>query len=404
MNLTREFISKIPKSDLHLHLDGSLRINTLIDLAKENGVDLPSYTEDGLKEKVFKEKYNDLGEYLHGFAYTCAVLQDKESLERVAYELAVDNMMEGVRYIEVRFAPQLHITDNLNFVQVVTAVNKGLKRATDDFNAKEDVVKKNEPEFRYGLILCAMRMFDYGFSRYFDKILDVHSYSEKKWIFSLASQELVKAAIDLKSKEDIAIVGFDLAGMEYGYPAEDHNPAYSLAHKNFIKKTVHAGEAYGPESIFQAITDLHADRIGHGVHLFDHNMISDSSISDKEEYVENLAEYISDRRVTLEICLTSNLQTNPDIRELKEHPFGKMRDKRISMTLCTDNRTVSRTTVTDEVFKAVETFNLNQKELKDIIIYGFKRSFYHGSYLSKRKYVRSIIDYYEKIEKSFIKK
>ncbi len=403
MKLTKDFISKIPKTDLHLHLDGSLRISTLIELAKEKGIELPAYTEEELKEKVFKEKYRDLGEYLHGFAYTCSVLQDPESLERVAYELAIDNIEEGVRYIEVRFAPQLHITETTNFVEVINAVDRGLKRAASEHNSREEVVSSSEPEFCYGIILCAMRMFDYGFSKYFDKILDVHSYSEKKWIFSLASQELVKAAIDLKSREDIPIVGFDLAGMEYGYPAEDHQPAYSLAHKNFIKKTVHAGEAYGPESIFQAITDLHADRIGHGVHLFDYEMITGKSVENKKAYVENLAEYISDRRVTLEICLTSNLQTNPDIKKIEEHPFGKMRDKRISMTLCTDNRTVSRTTVTDEVFKAVEAFNLTSKELKDIIIYGFKRSFFHGSYLKKRKYVRSVIDYYDKIEAAYKK-
>jgi adenosine deaminase len=244
-------------------------------------------------------------------------------------------------------------------------------------------------------------MFDYGFSEYFDKLLDVHKHSERKWIFSLASQELVKASIEARDQYNIPVVGFDLAGMEKGYPAVDHKLAYSLAHKNFLKKTVHAGEDYGPESIFQAITELHADRIGHGVHLYNPKLIRNKEIKDKQAYIRDLAEYIGDRRITLEICLTSNMQTNPDLVELKNHPFKKMSESKLSVTFCTDNRTVSSTTVTDEIFKAVQTFNINRKDLKDIVIYGFKRSFFYGTYLKKRKYVRSVIDYYDKIERQF---
>ena len=401
MKITKEFIKKIPKTDLHLHLDGSIRISTLIELAKENGVSLPSYTEEGLKELVFKDKYENLGEYLKGFAYTGAVLQDKSSLERVAYELAIDNLAEGVRYIEVRFAPQLHQNKDLNIIDVFIAVNQGLAKAKQEFNSTDKVKSGAEPPFRYGIISCAMRMFDYGFSEYFDKLLDVHKHSERKWIFSLASQELVKASIEVRDQYNIPIVGFDLAGMEKGYPAVDHKLAYSLAHKNFLKKTVHAGEDYGPESIFQAITELHADRIGHGVHLYNPGLIKNKEIKDKQAYIRDLAEYIGDRRITLEICLTSNMQTNPDLVELKNHPFKKMSESKLSVTFCTDNRTVSSTTVTDEIFKAVQTFNINRKDLKDIVIYGFKRSFFYGTYLAKRKYVRQIIDYYDEIERQF---
>ena len=401
MKITKEFIKKIPKTDLHLHLDGSIRISTLIELAKENGISLPSYTEEGLKKLVFKDKYENLGEYLKGFAYTGAVLQDKSSLERVAYELATDNLSEGVRYIEVRFAPQLHQNKNLNIIDVFIAVNQGLAKAKQEFNSTDKVKSGAEPPFGYGMISCAMRMFDYGFSEYFDKLLDVHKHSERKWIFSLASQELVKASIEARDQYNIPIVGFDLAGMEKGYPAVDHKSAYSLAHKNFLKKTVHAGEDYGPESIFQAITELHADRIGHGVHLYNPDLIKNKEIKDKQAYIRDLAEYIGDRRITLEICLTSNMQTNPDLVELKNHPFKKMSESKLSVTFCTDNRTVSSTTVTDEIFKAVQTFNINRKNLKDIVIYGFKRSFFYGTYLKKRKYVRQIIDYYDKIERQF---
>jgi len=401
LKITKEFIKRIPKTDLHLHLDGSIRISTLIELAKENGISLPSYTEEGLKELVFKDKYENLGEYLKGFAYTGAVLQDKSSLERVAYELAIDNLAEGVRYIEVRFAPQLHQNENLNIIDIFIAVNQGLAKAKQEFNSTDKVKSGAEPPFGYGIISCAMRMFDYGFSEYFDKLLDVHKHSERKWIFSLASQELVKASIEARDQYNIPVVGFDLAGMEKGYPAVDHKPAYSLAHKNFLKKTVHAGEDYGPESIFQAITELHADRIGHGVHLYNPDLIKNKDIKDKQAYIRNLAEYIGDRRITIEICLTSNMQTNPDLAELKNHPFKKMSESKLSVTFCTDNRTVSSTTVTDEIFKAVQTFNINRKDLKDIVIYGFKRSFFYGTYLEKRKYVRQIIDYYDRIEGQF---
>jgi adenosine deaminase len=401
MNISREFIEKIPKTDLHLHLDGSIRLKTLIDLAQENGISLPAYTEKELKQKVFKENYKDLGDYLQGFAYTGAVLQSESSLERVACELAIDNINEGVRYIEVRFAPQLHQHKHMGIINVLKAVNRGLEKARDEFNSNKSVKSGAEIPFQYGIIACAMRMFDKNYSEYFDNLMDVHKHSEKKWIYSLASQELVKASVEARDRFKIPIVGFDLAGMEKGYPAVDHKLAYSLAHKNFLKKTVHAGEAYGPESIFQAITELYADRIGHGVHLFNPKMIMDDEIEDKENYINNLAQYIGDRRITLEVCLTSNMQTNPEIKELKDHSFSKMREASLSVTFCTDNRTVSSTTVTDEILKAVEAFDISPKELKDFVIYGFKRSFFPGTYLEKRNYVRKVLDYYAAIEKKF---
>ena len=404
MKITQEFIKKIPKTDLHLHLDGSMRLSTLIELAHENDIPLPGNTEKELKKKVFKDKYNDLGEYLQGFSYTGAVLQNESSLERVSYELGVDNIEEGVRYIEVRFAPQLHQHKHLGIANVLKAVNRGLERAKNEFNLSPAVQSGQDVPFAYGMIVCAMRMFDYGYSEYFDSLLDVHKYSERKWIFSIASQELVKASVETRDRFKLPIVGFDLAGQEKGYPAVDHKQAYSLAHKSFLKKTVHAGEAFGPESIFQAITELNADRIGHGVHLFNSNMIYDSEIEDKEAYVENLAQYIGDRRITLEVCLTSNMQTIPDFRELKDHSFGKMREAGLSVTFCTDNRLVSSTTVTDEILKAVETFDISVKELKNLIAYGFKRSFFPGTYLEKRNYVRQVLDAYEATEKLFKQK
>lgn len=402
MIISKEFVEKIPKTDLHLHLDGSMRLSTLIELAKENRIHLPAYDEKELRRLVFKRKYSNLDEYLKGFAYTTAVLQTGSALERVGYELAQDNQAEGVRYIEVRFAPQLHQNASLTCIDALAALNRGLARAKKEFNARTEVKSGAEPPFEYGIIACAMRMFDYGFSKYYDTLLDVHAHSERKMVFALASQELVRAAVDAKTKLKLPIVGFDLAGAEAGFPAEDHAQAYALAHKNFLKKTVHAGEAYGPESIFQAITDLHADRIGHAVHLFDADMIKSPEIKDKTAYIVNLVQFIADRRITIEVCLTSNLQTNPAIRDLAHHSFRYMRRAKLSVTFCTDNRTMSQTTVSNEILKAVRTFGITPRELKNFIIYGFKRSFFPGTYLKKREYTHQIIEYYEKIEKQYM--
>lgn len=396
-----EFIQALPKTDLHVHIDGSLRIPTLIELAKEYKVELPSYEEEGLREEVFKDRYNSLVEYLRGFQYTCAVLQTPEALERVSYELAMDNLAEGVLYIEPRFAPQLHINDGLNMEQVLLSVNRGLKRAQDEYNSQEEVRSGEKPGFAYGIIVCAMRMFSEVFSTYYKTILKAHPYTPRKKIFGMASLELAQAAVKIKREYDLPIVGFDLAGQENGYPAEDHEDAYDFCHKNFLKKTVHAGEAYGPESIFQAITNLHADRLGHGYHLFSPWLIDNKSIPDKARYVKELAEYIADRRVTIELCLTSNIQTNPNLKKLSHHALGDMLKSRLSVSLCTDNRTVSNTTVTDEILLAIEHFHLLPKDLKHIIIYGFKRSFFYPSYIEKRNYVRRIIDFYEKVERDF---
>ena len=398
-NFSDDFLKVIPKTDLHLHLDGSIRLKTLIEIAKDNKIELPSYTEEGLREKVFKEKYNSLVEYLKGFAYTGLILQNPENLERTAYELAWDNFNEGVRYIEVRFAPQLHINKNQSFEDVMHAVDNGLKKAKKEINSK---LNTDEPPFEYGIIVCAMRFCTKNFSPFYADFFELHKFSSDKNIIKAASFELAQAVVWLRNNSDIQVVSFDLAGSEDGYPASNHKDSYDFVHKNFMMKTVHAGEAYGPESIFQAITDLHADRIGHGLFLFAADRIYSDDITDKEKYVENLSNYIAQRRITLEVCLTSNLQTVPEIDSIENHPFKKMLEHKISVSLCTDNRLVSNTTVTDEIKLALNNFNINKKQLKNIIIYGFKRSFFYKSYREKRDYVRKIIDYYEKLEKEYL--
>jgi adenosine deaminase len=396
MTYSNEFLEQIPKNDLHVHLDGSLRLETLLELASEQGVALPADTPEGLRKTVFKDSYASLDEYLAGFAYTCSVMQDRVSLERIAYELAKDNMAEGVRYVEVRFAPQLHISAKMSFEDVMESVDKGLRRARDEFNA---TLADFEPPFEYGIIVTAMRFFTPKFSSYYSALASVHTYSSEDELIRMASLELAKAAVKLRRESDIQVVAFDLAGSEYGYPASAHQDAYDYVHSNFMKKTVHAGEAYGPESIFQAITKINADRIGHGLRLFRADMVYSEDVEDRERYVRDLANYIADKRITVEVCLTSNLQTCPDIKNIREHSLRDMLDKNLSLCICTDNRLVSNTTVTNEIKLAIDGFGLTPKQLKNIMVYGFKRSFFYGSYPEKRAYVRKVIDYYERLER-----
>lgn len=407
-----EFLQAMPKTDLHLHLDGSLRLQTLIDLAREANVELPAWDEAGLKEKVFKPNYRNLNEYLAGFAWTTAVMQTAPALERVAYELALDNAAENVRYIEVRFAPQLHMNSQLSFRDVLEAVDHGLKRARNEINAQgvysgsaperdDDNSELLPPPFEYGIIVTAMRYFTSQFSEYFATLTKAHEHATEVEILHYASLELARATVQLRNTSDVRVVGFDLAGSEAGYPAADHLAAFQYVHEHFLNKTVHAGEAYGPESIFQAITKLHADRIGHGFHLFDKQRIVDPAIEDPARYVRNLLDYIANNRVTIEVCLTSNLQTSPHIDQLSDHPIRKMLDNRLSVTICTDNRLVSHTTVTNEFRLLTENFAVTPKELKNIVIYGFKRSFFEGDYNEKRDYVRTVINYYDKVAQKF---
>ncbi|CAN0187926.1 unnamed protein product, partial [Phaeothamnion confervicola] len=353
--ISSELIRALPKTDLHLHLDGSLREQTLIDLARERNVSLPSETVEGLNEVVFRAQYANLAEYLHGFQYTCAVLRDGEALERTAYELAWDNINEGVRYIEVRFAPQLHTHRGFSLRDVLLAVNRGLKRAQDEHRLSAAVAEKGEPLFHYGIIVCAMRFFTSAFSSWHAHLIDLFQDAPQEQVLGLASLELARTAVRIRDEEGIPIVGFDLAGREDGFPASDHQQAYDFAHRSFMQKTVHAGEAYGPESIFQALSDLHADRIGHGYHLYSPELCG-PSIKDPENYVKRLAAYIADRRITIEVCITSNLQTMPHVKEAKDHAFGRMLKDKLSASLCTDNRLVSHTTVSREVEIAVEAF------------------------------------------------
>ncbi len=400
MNVSKSVLRRLPKTDLHLHLDGSLRLETLIELAREYEIDLPAYTPEGLKKTVFKPQYADLGEYLQGFQYTCGVMQTTQALHRVAYELAWDNINEGVRYIEVRFAPLLHTVKGLVTEDILKAVCAGLQQAGDEYNATEPIVSGEEPPFYFGIIACAMRMFNEHFPGWYGEFYRMFKQTKRKDLFELASLELVKECVRCRNEYNLPIVGFDLAGQEDGYPAKYHKKAFEYAHQNFLLKTVHAGEAFGPESIFEALNIAYADRLGHGYHLFSPDKIRTNKVrtqAQKEAYVESLIHYVSNRRLTIEVCISSNMQTNPEIPSVAAHHFGKMLAHKMSVSLCTDNRLVSHTTVTDEYALALEHFEIDAKQLRDIITYGFKRSFYAGTYLEKRRYIRQCIDYFDRI-------
>lgn len=395
-----DFIKEMPKADLHLHLDGSLRPESLIEMAKRNKIELPSYTVDGLYDLVFKENYQNLGEYLHGFQYTCSVLRDLESLQQASYELAMDNLAEGVNYIEVRFAPQLLMDParGITFDKVMHAVNDGLKQAQTEYNRSAAVKEEGKPPFHYGIINCAMRMFgNKGFSPYYTQMFQLLSDHKPIDVIKTAAMELVRASVRVRDEQGLPIVGLDIAGQEIGYPAHKFKDVYEYAHQNFLLKTVHAGEAYGAESIFEALTQCYADRLGHGYSLFSPDMIEDESIEDKADYARKLASFIADRRIAVEVCLTSNMQTNPAIGELKNHNFGHMLNHRLATIICTDNRLVSRTTVSNEYKLALDTFDVPLKRLKDIVAYGFKKNFFPGNYIEKRAYAKQTLEYFDKV-------
>jgi adenosine deaminase len=224
-------------------------------------------------------------------------------------------------------------------------------------------------------------------------------YSKEMEVIKEAALQMAKAAVKIRDEKGIPIVSIDLAGQEDGYPPGKFRDIYAYAHKNFMHKTVHAGEAYGAESIFQAITECYADRIGHGYYLFDENKIVDPKIVDKKKYLSDLISVVADKRTTIEVCLTSNLQKNPEIKNIKNHNFKHMLANRMSVTICTDNRLVSDTTVSREFKLAVDNFDIQPKHLKDIVAYGFKKSFYAGQYIEKRQWAKKVMMYFDEVAK-----
>ncbi len=322
VEITRELIRKLPKTDLHCHLDGSLRMETVLELMKGNRGERGYYPPAEAKRLLAPgKKHASLVDYLKGFEITLSVMQTREALMRIAYELAQDCAEENVRYVEVRYSPMLHVRRGLKLPEVVESVIAGLKKAERDFGV------------RSGIIICGLRNIT------------------PRWSYKLA-----QLAVEFKNQ---GVVGFDLAGAEKDFPAKDHRKAFALIINHFINSTVHAGEAFGPKSIAQAIRYCGAHRIGHGVRL-------------RED--PELLNFVTDHRIPLEICLSSNVQTGV-VGVMKEHPFKFYYEYGVRVTLNTDNRLMSDTSMSQELYLACRNFNLSLLNLRDILINGFKSAF-----------------------------
>jgi adenosine deaminase len=332
MKLDKSRLTSLPKVLLHEHLDGVLRPQTVIDLAKETKyADLPT-SDPGALSQWFHQGANkgSLAKYLEGFAHTIAVMQTEDALERVAYEQAEDLSHDGVVYFETRFAPVFHTRNGLTHQQVVSAVLKGLERGRKDFGTVS------------GLIICAMRNMD-------------------------VSLEMAELAVDFRER---GVVGFDLAGEEGGYPPKKHVDAFHYIQRQNFNITIHAGEGYGKESIWQAIQYCGAHRIGHGTRLIDDIAVSDGKVVK----LGDLAQYVLDKRIPLEICLISNVHTGAT-PSLAEHPFKILYQEKFRVTLNTDNRLMSDTTMTREFEAAAETFGLSLNDFEKITINAMKSAF-----------------------------
>jgi adenosine deaminase len=332
MKLEQGVLKNLPKVLLHEHLDGVLRPKTVVELARSaNYGQLPTENSEELA-RWFHQGANQgsLPKYLEGFAHTIAVMQTEEALERVAYEQAEDVSRDGVVYFESRFAPIFHTRKGLSHQQVVSAVLRGLERGRKEFGILS------------GLIICAMRNMD-------------------------VSLEMAELAVDFRER---GVVGFDLAGEEGGFPPKKHVDAFHYIQRQNFNITIHAGEGFGKESIWQAIQYCGAHRIGHGTRLIDDIAVAD----DKAVKLGNLAQYVLDKRIPLEICLISNVHTGA-ARSLAEHPFKILYREKFRVTLNTDNRLMSDTTMTKEFEAARDTFGLSLEDFEKITINAMKSAF-----------------------------
>ena len=332
MKLDHDVLQSLPKVLLHEHLDGVLRPTTIIELAKSARYrELPTEDPEDLA-RWFHQGANQgsLPKYLEGFAHTIAVMQTEEALERVAYEQAEDLSGDGVVYFETRFAPVFHIREGLTHQQVVSAVLKGLERGQKEFGVSP------------GLIMCAMRNMD-------------------------VSLEMAELAVDFRER---GVVGFDLAGEEGGFPPKKHVDAFHYIQRQNFNITIHAGEGFGKESIWQAIQYCGAHRIGHGTRLIDDIAVANG----KAVKLGGLAQYILDKRIPLEICLLSNVHTGA-ARSLAEHPFKIFYQEKFRVTLNTDNRLMSDTSMTREFAAARDAFGLSIEDFEKITINAMKSAF-----------------------------
>jgi adenosine deaminase len=319
--IPRDLLRLLPKAELHCHLDGSVRPQTLLDLAAERDVVLPGHSAAQLHDYMIVRDAADLEDYLARFSVTLSVMQDAEALERIARELVVDAAHDGVRYIEIRYSPILNTQEGLSLDEAVEAPLRGIATGT----------------FETGtigrLIICAMRHLDPG-----------------------VSSELARLAVAYRHH---GVVGFDLAGGELGHPASRHVESFRYARSHDLAVTVHAGEGDGADSVRQAVHECGANRIGHATRLFED---------------QSLTHYVNDRRIPLEICLTSNVQTRV-VQSYEAHPLRSYFQHGQVVVLNTDNRLMSGVTLTDEYAHAASLLGFTFRELAHVARNGFESAF-----------------------------
>ena len=318
--ITRDLLHRLPKAELHVHLDGCIRPATMIELARAQGVTLPADEPGALARAMFVRNAQNLEQYLDKYTVTLAVMQTAAALERIAYEFVLDSAAENVRYVEVRYCPALH-TPALTYAEAVEAPLAGLKRG----EAETGTVAR--------LIVCGLRT-----------------------LAPTVSLDLARLAVDYRKD---GVVAFDLAGSERGHPARDHARAFEHARGNGLACTCHAGEGDGPESIRQALDICGAQRIGHGTRLHED---------------PNLAAFVCERGIPLEMCLTSNLHTHT-VTDLAQHPAREYLRRGCAVTLNTDSRLMDATTLTDEYWVAHQKLGWQRAELEQVLLNAFRAAF-----------------------------
>jgi adenosine deaminase len=322
--IPRSLLRRIPKAELHCHLDGSVRPSTLLELGREYGVAMPEATPDALAHHMYVRDARHLEDYLTRFDVTLAVMQSERSLERISFELAEDAAGEGVRYIEVRYAPVLNQRWGLSLDSAVEATLRGLARA----QAAHGIVGR--------IIVCGLRHLPPDISL-----------------------ELARLAVAFQGK---GVVGFDLAGGEAGHPASAHRAAFDHAREHGMFCTCHAGEGAGAESVADAVHNCGAQRIGHGTRL-----IEDLRLTDE----------LAKSGIAIEACLTSNVQTRA-AKSYESHPLRAYFEREMCVTLNTDNRLMSATTLTDEYAHAANELHFSLDELCTLARNGFEAAFLPG--------------------------
>jgi len=332
---TPDQIKRIPKVLLHDHLDGGLRPQTIIEIAERIGYPLPTTDPEKLAD-WFEESCNSgsLERYLETFAHTVAVMQTREDIIRVARECALDLARDGVVYAEVRGAPELFTEKGLSLNEVIEATLEGYRAGEKEAAAEGFTIRVES-------LLCALRQNN-------------------------VAQEIAEKAVEYRDK---GVVGFDIAGPEDGFPPTNQLETFNYLRQEDAHFTIHAGEAYGLPSIWQAIQMCGAERLGHGVRIID-----DIDLSGPTPRLGRLASYVKDRRIPLELCPTSNLQTGA-AKDIKSHPIGILAKLQFRVTLNTDNRLMSRTSMSHEMQEVVNAFDWTFKDLQRVTINALKSSF-----------------------------